>query len=36
MCKEHIKAIKQITKGKATLPILKCVEYSKGCLRATS
>lgn len=37
MCKEHIKAIKQVLKGanKASFPLLQCLEHSNGTLKAT-
>lgn len=38
MCKEHIKALKQVIKSnnKNTLPILKCMCHSNGTLKATN
>lgn len=38
MCKEHIKALKQVIKlnNKNTLPILKCMCHSNGTLKATN
>lgn len=35
MCKEHIKAIKEVLKSKTTLPILKEVAHTRGFIRAT-
>ena len=35
MCKEHIKALKQVIKGRNTLPILKCIAHTNGKLIAT-
>lgn len=37
MCKEHIKAIKQILKNnhRGSIPVLKCMEHSQGTLKAT-
>ena len=37
MCKEHVKAIKQILRnnGRGSIPVLKCMEHSNGTLKAT-
>ena len=35
MANEHIKALKQVIKGRTTLPILKCIAHSDGKLMAT-